>query len=477
MADKDFKTIDEQIEILRSRGLTIEDEAEAKDFLLRNNYYRVSGYSLTLRKNDVFAKSATFQNIEDIYNFDHEFRHIILHHIETIEVQIKSIYAYEFTKVYGPLGYLDAANFSNQAKHKEIVDKANQQKRQRLAHEAYLKHFINDLHQEIPLWAYVDLLTISDISFLYSISERPLKETIAHQFGLTMNRGPEILGQYMHSMTIIRNLCAHGSRIYNRLFEQKPSLNKKEQALLIRREDGTMDNAHFFGFFLVMRRLLPAENFAEMKEAVIALTEKYPFIYGAAGVHPSSTAELDEEKFAELRVLAQSGKIVAIGEIGLDYYWEEPDHETQKKWFHRQLNLARELKLPVIIHSRDAAKDTLDIMKEEHSGEIGGVIHCFSYGKEMAAEYLKMGFYLGIGGVLTFKNAKKLLEVAEMAPLDRLVLETDCPYLAPVPNRGKRNSSLNLPYVAEKLAEIKKCTPEEIVRATEENARRLYRLP
>lgn len=107
MADKDFKTIDEQIEILRSRGLTIEDEAEAKDFLLRNNYYRVSGYSLTLRKNDVFAKSATFQNIEDIYNFDHEFRHIILHHIETIEVQMKSIYAYEFTKVYGPLGYLD----------------------------------------------------------------------------------------------------------------------------------------------------------------------------------------------------------------------------------------------------------------------------------------------------------------------------------------------------------------------------------
>ena len=144
----------------------------------------------------------------------------------------------------------------------------------------------------------------------------------------------------------------------------------------------------------------------ESTKTTIALTEKYPFIYGAAGVHPSSTAELDEEKFAELRVLAQSGKIVAIGEIGLDYYWEEPDHETQKKWFHRQLNLARELKLPVIIHSRDAAKDTLDIMKEEHSGEIGGVIHCFSYGKEMAAEYLKMGFYLGIGGVLTFKNAK-----------------------------------------------------------------------
>lgn len=132
----------------------------------------------------------------------------------------------------------------------------------------------------------------------------------------------------------------------------------------------------------------------ESTKTTIELTKRYPFIYGAAGVHPSSTAELDEEKFAELRVLAQSGKIVAIGEIGLDYYWEEPDHETQKKWFHRQLNLARELKLPVIIHSRDAAKDTLDIMKEEHSGEIGGVIHCFSYGKRAGGRVFKDGLLL-----------------------------------------------------------------------------------
>ena len=214
-------------------------------------------------------------------------------------------------------------------------------------------------------------------------------------------------------------------------------------------------------------------------KTTLELARNHDFMYAALGVHPSESAELSDEGLKDIETWCterQDGKVRAIGEIGLDYYWEEPDHETQKKWFHRQLNLARELKLPVIIHSRDAAKDTLDIMKEEHSGEIGGVIHCFSYGKEMAAEYLKMGFYLGIGGVLTFKNAKKLLEVAEMAPLDRLVLETDCPYLAPVPNRGKRNSSLNLPYVAEKLAEIKKCTPEEIVRATEENARRLYRL-
>ena len=214
----------------------------------------------------------------------------------------------------------------------------------------------------------------------------------------------------------------------------------------------------------------------ESTKTTIELTKRYPFIYGAAGVHPSSTAELDEEKFAELRVLAQSDKIVAIGEIGLDYYWEEPDKEIQKKWFVAQLDLARRLKLPVIIHSRDAAKDTLDIMKVEHNGATGGVIHCFSYGVEMAREYLNMGYYIGIGGVLTFKNAKKLIEVAEYAPLDRIVLETDCPYLAPVPNRGKRNFSGNLPYVVEKLAEIKGVSAEEIIRETAKNARALYRI-
>ena len=166
----------------------------------------------------------------------------------------------------------------------------------------------------------------------------------------------------------------------------------------------------------------------------------------------------------------------AVGEIGLDYYWEEPEHEIQKKWFAAQLDLAKELKLPVIIHSRDAAKDTLDIMKAEHAEELGGVIHCFSYTKEMAREYLNMGFYLGIGGVLTFKNAKKLVEVAEYAPLSSIVLETDCPYLAPVPFRGTRNSSLNLGIVAERLAQIKGTDRETVERITWENAERLYRL-
>lgn len=278
MADKDFKTIKEQIAILRSRGLTIDDEPQAMDFLLRNNYYRISGYSLTLRKNDVFSKSATFQNIIDIYNFDHEFRHIILQYLEAIEVQMKSVYAYEFTKVHGPIGYLNKAFFTNKNKHKEIIDKANQQKIQKLPHEAYLKHFMNELQQDIPLWAYVDLFTISDISFLYSISEPAIQAAIAHTFGLTMSKGASILGSYMHSMTIIRNLCAHGSRIYNRLFEQKPSLNKQEKALLIKNKKGELDNSHFYGFLLIMKRILPADKFNEMKKNIIALTKKYPFV-------------------------------------------------------------------------------------------------------------------------------------------------------------------------------------------------------
>ena len=211
-------------------------------------------------------------------------------------------------------------------------------------------------------------------------------------------------------------------------------------------------------------------------ETTLALTEQYPFIYGAIGVHPSETAELDACGMDRMKAWCASEKIRAVGEIGLDYYWEEPEHEIQKKWFAAQLDLAKELKLPVIIHSRDAAKDTLDIMKAEHAEELGGVIHCFSYTKEMAREYLNMGFFLGIGGVLTFKNARKLAETVEYAPLDRLVLETDCPYLAPVPNRGKRNSSLNLTYVADQLAAIKGIDRETVEKMTWDNARKLYRL-
>lgn len=208
----------------------------------------------------------------------------------------------------------------------------------------------------------------------------------------------------------------------------------------------------------------------------IEIMNRYDYIYGAIGVHPSETAELNDEAFEWLRQQCQLEKCVAVGEIGLDYYWNEPDRELQKEWFRRQLNLARELAKPVIIHSRDAAKDTVDLMTEEHAEEIGGVIHCYSYTKETAEVFLKMGFYFGIGGVLTFKNAKKLKEAVAYIPLDRIVLETDCPYLAPEPNRGKRNSSLNIPYVVKALAEIKGVEEEAVRKAAWENAHKLYRL-
>ena len=208
----------------------------------------------------------------------------------------------------------------------------------------------------------------------------------------------------------------------------------------------------------------------------VKLIEKYPFIYGAVGVHPDDAEQMTEETLAEIRRISHMDKIIAIGEIGLDYYWhkEKKEHEIQQKMFRAQMEIAREEKLPFMIHSRDAAEDTLNIVREYMQGGMyGGIIHCFSYSKEIAAEYLKMGLYLGIGGVLTFKNAKKLKEVAAIAPLSQIVLETDCPYMAPEPNRGRRNSSLNLPYVAEALAQIKGITAEEVIAVTEENAKRL----
>ena len=210
------------------------------------------------------------------------------------------------------------------------------------------------------------------------------------------------------------------------------------------------------------------------------LMADYDYIYGAMGVHPEETAGLQEGDMDWLGQQCRLDKCVAVGEIGLDYYWDSPDRETQKRWFARQLELAREVKLPVIIHSRDAAKDTLDILKAAKAGEIGGVIHCYSYTKETAREFLNMDFYnplyFGIGGVLTFSNAKKLKEAAEYIPLNRIVLETDCPYLAPVPNRGKRNSSLNLPHVAAALAQIRGLSQEELLKTVWDNSLRLYRM-
>lgn len=206
----------------------------------------------------------------------------------------------------------------------------------------------------------------------------------------------------------------------------------------------------------------------------VSLSEQYEFVYSAVGVHPDEVGELREEDMEWMREQLQKPKVVAVGEIGLDYYWDKEGHDLQKKWFLRQLKLAKELKKPVIIHSREAAADTMELLKANYHGEMHMVMHCYSYSSEMAREYRKMGLYLGIGGVLTFKNAKKLKETVLESPMEYLLLETDCPYLAPVPNRGKRNDSGMLKYVVQELAALKGITPEEVIRITEENARRFY---
>ena len=215
----------------------------------------------------------------------------------------------------------------------------------------------------------------------------------------------------------------------------------------------------------------------ESTRDTIELAKKYAHIYAAVGIHPSEIAELDEDFFDWMKAQTAWEKTVAIGEIGLDYYWDkEPEvQERQRYWFGRQIELARETGLPIIVHSRDAAADTMQVMKEHQAQEIPGVIHCYSYSKEMAQEFIKMGYYIGVGGVVTFKNAKKLIETVETIPLESILLETDCPYMAPEPYRGKRNSSLYLPYVVERIAQIKGITPEEVERVTELNARRLFR--
>lgn len=219
--------------------------------------------------------------------------------------------------------------------------------------------------------------------------------------------------------------------------------------------------------------IVNASATVESWDKVLELTKEYPFVYGMIGVHPDEVGALDEEKFARMERLLQEEKVVAVGEIGLDYYWDNESHEVQKRWFIRQLELARKWNMPVNIHSREAAADTLEIMKKYAQG-MKAIIHCYSYSKEMAEEYVKMGYLIGVGGVVTFKNARRLKETVEAIPLSHIVLETDCPYLAPEPNRGKRNSSLNLSYVAQAIADLKGVTAEEVIKVTEENAKAFY---
>ena len=211
-------------------------------------------------------------------------------------------------------------------------------------------------------------------------------------------------------------------------------------------------------------------------QETLSLMERYPFIYGAIGIHPDSVGELTDERMDLIAGYCDLPKTVAVGEIGLDYHWDVEPRDMQKYWFVRQLHLAIEKKLPVVIHSRDAARDTFDIMKKEHAGHEGGIIHCFSGSAQMAVDYVRLGYHIGVGGVVTFKNGRVLKEVVKAVPIERIVVETDCPYLAPVPFRGKRNSSLYLPYIIKEIASLKGLTPEETEAATFKNALDVYRL-
>ena len=224
--------------------------------------------------------------------------------------------------------------------------------------------------------------------------------------------------------------------------------------------------------------ILNAGSSVETTLKTVELTKKYPFVYGSAGVHPEECGDMTEADVEIIRkAVLENEKIVAIGEIGLDYYWPGPDRDIQKIWFEKQLRLAGELNYPVIIHSREAAEDTMAYLKKHTSSLPAGrcgIVHCFSGSVEYALEYIRMGYYIGIGGVLTFKNAQKLKQVAQAVPIERIVIETDCPYMAPVPHRGKRNDSGYLVHVVAELADIKGLAPEEVVRITRDNALRVY---
>jgi TatD DNase family protein len=206
----------------------------------------------------------------------------------------------------------------------------------------------------------------------------------------------------------------------------------------------------------------------------ITLTQEYDFVYASVGVHPHQVRDINNNMISALADFASYSKVVAIGEIGLDYFYENSPREAQKLWFAKQISLALNLGLPIIVHDRDAHEDTLEILKNENAKKVGGVLHCFSGSVEMARELMNNNFYIAIGGPVTFKNAKKVIEVVKYVPNDMLLIETDSPYLTPEPLRGKRNESTNVRLVAEKIAGIKGKSTEYIEAMTTENAKRLF---
>ncbi len=209
-------------------------------------------------------------------------------------------------------------------------------------------------------------------------------------------------------------------------------------------------------------------------EKAMELAERYDFIYACVGWHPVDAIDMTEEDLIWIEELASHPKVVAIGEMGLDYHWDKSPKEIQKEVFRKQIRLAKKVKLPIVIHNREATADIIEILKEEDAGEVGGIMHCFSGSAEVAKECLKMNFYISLGGPVTFKNAKKPKEVAEAIPIEKLLIETDCPYLSPHPYRGKRNEPGYVKLVAEQIAAIKGLSYEEVATITTQNAKKIF---
>jgi TatD DNase family protein len=215
---------------------------------------------------------------------------------------------------------------------------------------------------------------------------------------------------------------------------------------------------------------------AETIPSCLELAERYDFIYAVVGWHPQDAKDMTDEHLEWIEELSRHPKVVGLGEMGLDYYWDTSPRDVQAEVFRKQIRLARKLEMPIVIHNRDAHQDVITILKEEKAAEVGGIMHCFSGSWETAKLALDMNFYISFGGPLTFKNAKQPKEVAAKVPLDRLLIETDCPYLTPHPFRGKRNESGYVRYVCEEMANIRGLSYEEMAKITADNARRLFRL-
>ncbi|KPL58085.1 TatD family hydrolase [Rossellomorea vietnamensis] len=206
------------------------------------------------------------------------------------------------------------------------------------------------------------------------------------------------------------------------------------------------------------------------------LIGQYDFLYAAIGWHPVDAIDMNDEDLTWIEELSQHPKVVAIGEMGLDYHWDKSPKDVQKEVFRKQIQLAKKVKLPIVIHNREATQDIVDILREEGAEEVGGIMHCFSGSPEIAQECVEMNFYISLGGPVTFKNAKKPKDVAKEIPLEKLLIETDCPYLAPHPYRGKRNEPAYVKLVAEQIAELKEVSLEEVEKITTENAMKLFNI-